>query len=196
MPLMHRGTKRPNAKEDHHSLPCLCISWLEVGMRRDLFGWQHRGDRVLGFFSSRQNWDPSPAGECFSPFGSGGTHSLAGGGWGVPIPTWGQTLWYSRYTCIYFVGGSVCSRVAEKGQGSSEPQFVNLLRSPGIDSQRGGPVRQPYLTYRLSESIPWLLKRLQIRVLYTSFKIGRTNTTYWLIQCTLHFHSLWFNVRE
>ncbi len=27
----------------------------------------------------------------------------------------------------------------------SEPVFVNLLRSPGIDSQPGGPVRQPYL---------------------------------------------------
>jgi hypothetical protein len=52
-----------------------------------------------------------------------------------------------------------------------EPEFVNLLRSPGIDSQPGGPVRQPYLTYqsamlhRLAEStvIPGLLKHLQIR---------------------------------
>jgi hypothetical protein len=39
--------------------------------------------------------------------------------------------------------------------------FVNLLRSPGIDSQPGGPVRQPYLKYwptrlhRLAESTPW-----------------------------------------
>jgi hypothetical protein len=57
----------------------------------------------------------------------------------------------------------------------SEPVFVNLLRSPGIDSQPGGPVRQPYLTYRPAymatkvggigflESIPGLHKRLQIR---------------------------------
>jgi hypothetical protein len=50
-----------------------------------------------------------------------------------------------------------------------EPEFVNLLRSPGIDSQPGGPVLQPYLTYRsasqhsLAESIPGLLKRLQVR---------------------------------
>jgi hypothetical protein len=42
-----------------------------------------------------------------------------------------------------------------------EPEFVNLLRSPGIDSQSGGPVRQPYLTYRpvrlhrLAESTAW-----------------------------------------
>jgi hypothetical protein len=42
-----------------------------------------------------------------------------------------------------------------------EPVFLNLLRSPGIDSQTGGPVRHPYLTYRparlhrLAESIPW-----------------------------------------
>jgi hypothetical protein len=49
-----------------------------------------------------------------------------------------------------------------------EPVFKNLLRSPGIDSQPSGPVRQPYLLYqparlhRLAESIhiPGLLKRL------------------------------------
>jgi hypothetical protein len=44
---------------------------------------------------------------------------------------------------------------------SPEPEFVNHLRSRGIESQPGGPVRQPYLTYRparlqrLAESIPW-----------------------------------------
>jgi hypothetical protein len=55
--------------------------------------------------------------------------------------------------------------------------FVDLLRSPGIDSQPCGPVvRQPYLSYRLAklhrltESIPrnrflGLHKRLQIRAL-------------------------------
>ncbi len=43
----------------------------------------------------------------------------------------------------------------------AEPEFVNLLRSPGIDSQHGGPVGEPYLTswparlHRLAESIPW-----------------------------------------
>jgi hypothetical protein len=52
-----------------------------------------------------------------------------------------------------------------------EPEFVNILRSPGIDSQPGGWVRPPYLAYRpawlhrLAESIPGLLKRLQIRAL-------------------------------
>ncbi len=41
-----------------------------------------------------------------------------------------------------------------------EPVFVNLLRSPGIDSQPDGPVWQPSLSYwlarlhRLAESIP------------------------------------------
>ncbi len=50
-----------------------------------------------------------------------------------------------------------------------EAVFVNLLKSPGIDSRPDGPVRQPYLSYRpaggieSSESIPGLLKRLQIR---------------------------------
>jgi hypothetical protein len=41
-----------------------------------------------------------------------------------------------------------------------EPVSVDLLQSPGIDSQPGGPVRQPYLAYRparlhrMAESIP------------------------------------------
>ncbi len=49
----------------------------------------------------------------------------------------------------------------------SEPVFVDRLWRPGIDSQPGGPVRQPYFSYRparlrkLAESIP----RLQIRAL-------------------------------
>ncbi len=54
---------------------------------------------------------------------------------------------------------------------------VNLLRSPGVDSQPDGPVRQPYLSYRpamlhrqveieSSELIPCLLKRLHIWALY------------------------------
>jgi hypothetical protein len=43
---------------------------------------------------------------------------------------------------------------------SPEPVFVDLLRRPGIDSQPGGPVRQPYFSYRparlhrLTTSIP------------------------------------------
>jgi hypothetical protein len=54
-----------------------------------------------------------------------------------------------------------------------EPVFVNLLKSPGIHSQPGGPVRQPFLTYQpdrlyivhrlAEESFPRVLKRLQIR---------------------------------
>ncbi len=53
----------------------------------------HREDSVPGFFSSRRNWDSpilSPAGECAPP-------PLWGrGGGGVPIPSRGHTLWYSR----------------------------------------------------------------------------------------------------
>ncbi len=64
-----------------------------------------RVDGVLGFFSSRPDWDspiPSPAGECAPPpllwLGGGGGCTLVRrrGGWGVPILTRGQTLWYSR----------------------------------------------------------------------------------------------------
>ncbi len=66
-------------------------------------------------------------------------------------------------------------RLAQKGGAylltflDPDPEFVNLLRGPGIHSQPGGPVWQPYLKYRpaglhrLAESIPGLLKRLQIR---------------------------------
>ncbi len=45
--------------------------------------------------------------------------------------------------------------------GGAEPVFVDLLRSPGIDSQIGRPVRLPYFSYRLArlhrlaKSIPW-----------------------------------------
>jgi hypothetical protein len=58
---------------------------------------------------------------------------------------------------------------------SSQPTWARIckpfLMRPEIDSQPGGPVRQSYLTYRASrlegidsmESIPGLLKRLQIR---------------------------------
>jgi hypothetical protein len=60
--------------------------------------------RVLGFFSSRPNWDippPHPQESLYPPFGSGGgTHSVAGEGRGVPIRTRGQTLLYSRSTRI------------------------------------------------------------------------------------------------
>jgi hypothetical protein len=52
--------------------------------------------------------------------------------------------------------------------GPLEPVFLKLFRSQVIDSQPGGPVQQPYLSYRntrlhrLVESITGLLKRLQI----------------------------------
>ncbi len=57
-----------------------------------------------------------------------------------------------------------------QGLWSSELVFVKLLRSPEIDSQPVGPVQQPFSSYRtarlhrLAESIPWFLKRFQIRL--------------------------------
>ncbi len=66
----------------------------------------HRVDRVMGFFSCCPNRDsptPSPAGECVPPplvrGGGGFTLACGRGGWCVPIPTRGQTLWYSSYIC-------------------------------------------------------------------------------------------------
>ncbi len=40
----------------------------------------------------------------------------------------------------------------------SSARICNHLSSPGIDSQLGGPIRQPYLTYRsarLAATTPW-----------------------------------------
>jgi hypothetical protein len=68
-------------------------------------------------------------------------------------------------------------KLLENLRNMPEPLFVNPLKSPGIDSQPGGPVRQPFLTYRpdrlhrLAESIPRLHKRLQIPSLWSSLKI-------------------------
>jgi hypothetical protein len=49
----------------------------------------HRVDRVLGFLSSRLNWDPNhlPAGDCVPPFGARGGHTCLQerGGWGPNI---------------------------------------------------------------------------------------------------------------
>ncbi len=56
-----------------------------------------------------------------------------------------------------------------------EPVFVIHLRSSGIDSQPGRPVRQPYLSSAmlnmLAESIPELHKRLQIPALVGRYDI-------------------------
>ena len=80
-----------------------------------------------------------------------------------------------------------------------EPVFVNLLRGPGIDSQPGGPVRQPYLSYRparlhrLVETTPGLLKRLQIRALVISSTL--TSVFLWPLGCQrilCNIYFLWY----
>ncbi len=73
------------------------------GAHTECIDFNHRVDRVLSFLSSRPNWDfptHSHAGEYVPPpFSFRGGHTrLPERGWGVPIPTMGQTLWYSRYT--------------------------------------------------------------------------------------------------
>ncbi len=65
----------------------------------------------------------------------------------IRILTQNQCVWAKEHTYILY-------------KHKAEPVFLNLLRSPGIDSQPGGPVQQPYLSYwpvrqhRLTESIP------------------------------------------
>jgi hypothetical protein len=91
---------------------------------------------------------------------------------GNPMPESTLTLCHSQlYPPVRDFRFSLCT-AAEY----IEPEFVNLLRIPGIDSQPGRRVGQPYLTHRparlhmLAESIPWnrflsSFKRLQIRAL-------------------------------
>jgi hypothetical protein len=85
----------------------------------------------------------------------------------------------------------------------AEPIFVDVLRSPGIDSRPGGshsttlfvvPDRQATLAGGVypSESIPGLLKRLQIRSLDIFIRTGvpmgkndRKSGTY--VECLLKF---------
>jgi hypothetical protein len=56
-------------------------------------------------------------------------HVVGGGG------SVGDATEYIKYRGRVEIGGEV-----------SEPVFVNLLRSPGIDSQPDGGIRQPFLT--------------------------------------------------
>jgi hypothetical protein len=54
-------------------------------------------------------------------------------------------LWEIQYICLrlhVLIFLSLCSFLRQL-LNHPEPVFVNLLRSPGIDSRAGGPVRQP-----------------------------------------------------
>ncbi len=59
----------------------------------------HRVNRVLGFFSSRPNWDPPPLNRRWvcPPFSTRGDTLAYRRGGGLGPNTRGQTLWYSRY---------------------------------------------------------------------------------------------------
>jgi hypothetical protein len=69
-----------------------------------------------------------------------------------------------KYTCMHSLQKKI-NRMLQNVQARQvrkiQSPYLNHLRSPGIDFQPGGPVRQPYLTYRfarlhrLAESIPW-----------------------------------------
>jgi hypothetical protein len=104
--------------------------------------------------------------------------TLVPGGSGSATLLNGKTKYDTKFTslrrrgynadCRYIlrVDVFICSTILKL---LPEPVFVDLLRSPGIDFQPGGPVRQPYLSYRPAtlhrpaESIPGLHICLQIR---------------------------------
>ena len=87
-----------------------------------------------------------------------------------------------------------------------EPIFLNLLRSPGIDSQTGGPVRHPYWRTgppgyigwqnRFLESTPGLVKRLQIRAqlsrILLSFLVAEKSWGCWSSWVHLRFIPPWW----
>jgi hypothetical protein len=71
----------------------------------------HKDTECQAFFPSRSNWDPHPpysqGSVAFPPFESKEEDTLAcvGVGWGGdPIPTKGQTLWYSCILPCYLFG--------------------------------------------------------------------------------------------
>ncbi len=80
-------------------------------MSENVVGVGHRVDRVLGFFSSRPNWDPPPPHQQVSvsppPLIPGGDTLACGkAGGGGPIRTIGQPLWYITVQCVHCrVGG-------------------------------------------------------------------------------------------
>ncbi len=71
------------------------------------------------------------------------------------------------YTHLYQVASSISCLLTVPGLSSRITGTNEFIREPGINSQPGGPVQQPYLLYRLARlhrlAIPGLLKRLQIR---------------------------------
>jgi hypothetical protein len=99
--VLERLRWRPSALASRTST--VAASWLYTACQVHE-SLTHRVDRVPGFLSSRPNRPPtSPARECCSSplWVQGGRHiRLRELGWGNPIPTKGQTLWYSMYTTV------------------------------------------------------------------------------------------------
>ncbi len=87
-----------------------------------------------------------------------------------------KTSFSAPVVAILIYGGLGTEKEQGCRTGPPEPEFVNLLMSPGIDSQPDVPVQQPCLTFRparlqrLAESIPGLLERLQIQALMVAAK--------------------------
>jgi hypothetical protein len=117
-------------------------------------GRPHRVDRVLGFFSSRRNWDsptPHPQASLSAPppqlWLGGGTLACERGGWGVPFPTRGQTLYTVRSTLGMYV---FCGRpeAAPKTETYKSPILTFL-------SSRKSVLRARVALFRLVLSLLW-----------------------------------------
>ncbi len=89
--------------------------------------------------------------------------------------------------------GRLRSKLLYQGETTTEPVFVNLLRSPGIDSQPGGPVWQPYLSYQ-----PNTLHRLVVSIRRNRF-LGPLNVYkygLWIRHLQLRYQTPWQFCRQ
>ena len=121
-----QGIKMPSETGLLEIAKCFCsLGFTEKPVQENIIN--HRVDRVLGFFSNRQTWDPpNPLTRrwiCPLPlyFRGGDTLACGRGGGGLNSDQ-GQTLWYSRYVC------ALCYTVSQPASTSlnvcSYPQWL------------------------------------------------------------------------
>jgi hypothetical protein len=128
-----RGTARGKGRPPLHSrrllVPLTAVSPAAFNPGARIAGGMRTQSRQIAkLFSSCRNWDspnPSPAGECAPPFGSGRRGTLAGerGGGRVPIPTSEHTLWYSAKMRSLLIEQLFAKKVQIKSQRSYPKEF-------------------------------------------------------------------------
>jgi len=179
-----RAQRTNHARND----PFYMYSWsAHLPQFQQSVGATHTVDRVLSFLSNRPNWDfpfPSHAGECATPtpLVPGEARSLAGEGVGVPIPTRGQTQWYSSYISTLWVHPSLVSLVLITLAAHHHPSTFNLFQvqwimttsimvSPSFYYSTGWSVKKAYLEVDLTTGVkPYASRFFHLLRRRTSFR--------------------------